>query len=108
VATPFVVPWPWALYGVLFVWGGLILGVYSGSLTLLGERFEGDQLAQANAGFVMAYAMGLLLAPPLEGMALDAWNPHGLLVILGGISAAYVVFLMWQGRRGAALTSPAP
>lgn len=106
--APFVVHSPWALYGLLFLWGGPILGVYSVSLTLLGERFKGAQLVQANAGFVMSYAMGLLLAPPLEGMALDVWNPHGLLVILGGISGAYVAFLIWQGRRGAALTSPAP
>lgn len=106
--TPFIIHTPWLFYALFFLWGGLILGVYSGSLTLLGEQFRGAELARANAGFVMAYSVGLLLAPPLEGAALDAWNPHGLLAVLGGISGAYVLFLMWQARRDPALTSPAP
>ncbi len=106
--TPFAIHVPWVFYMLFFLWGGLILGVYSGSLTLLGEQFRGAELARANAGFVMAYSLGLLFAPPLEGAALDAWNPHGLLVVLAGISGAYVVFLMRRGGRRPALTSPAP
>lgn len=103
--VPWVIHDPWMFYALLFVWGGLILGVYTGSLALLGERFQGGGLARANAAFVMAYSLGLLLAPPLEGAALDAWNPHGLLAILAGISGAYVLFLMRRGRRDTALTS---
>ena len=43
---------------------------------------------------VMLYASGLLLGPLAEGVALDAWNPHGLMVVLGAISLIYVIFLM--------------
>lgn len=107
VATPFAIHVPWVFYSLFFFWGGLILGVYSLSLTLLGERFHGAELARANAGFIMAYAMGLLLAPPLEGAALDAWNPHGLLVVLAGISGVYVGFLIIWSRGRRALTSSA-
>jgi len=98
--TPFVVGIPLLMYLVLFIWGGWILGVYSVGLTLLGERFKGEQLASANAGFVMSYCVGLLAGPAFEGYALDLWNPHGLLVVLGAISAGYVAYLMLS-RRGA-------
>ena len=81
---------------LLFVWGGLILGVYSIGLTLIGERFKGAELANANAAFILLYCMGLLLGPTAEGAALDVWNTNGLLVVLGAICAGYVVFLMVQ------------
>lgn len=105
---PFVVHQPWMAYLLLFFWGGLILGVYSVGLTLLGERFKGADLPTANAGFVMLYSLGLLLGPAVEGVAIDLWNPHGLLVILGGLSVGYVAFLMLWKRRSSALTTRAP
>jgi len=100
-ALPFLVGTPWALYALLFVWGGIMLGIYTIGLTLLGERFKGAELASANAANVMLYAGGLLLGPTAEGIALDAWNPHGLMVVLGAISLIYVIFLMVRRTRAA-------
>jgi len=100
--TPFVVDSPLLLYLVLFVWGGLILGVYSIGLTMLGQRFEDSELANANAGFVILYSLGLLAGPLGEGVALDAWNPHGLMLSLGLICAAYVGFLLFRRPSAAA------
>jgi len=96
--TPFAVSTPLLMYFVMLVWGGWVLGIYSVGLTLLGERFKGADLASANAGFIMSYCMGLLAGPAIEGAALDAWNPHGLLVVLGGISVAYVGYLLFGSR----------
>ncbi|HTK79011.1 MAG TPA: MFS transporter [Rhizomicrobium sp.] len=94
--TPFAVHSPMLLYLLLFLWGGLIPGVYSIGLTMLGQRYKGGDLANANAGFVILYSFGLLLGPAGEGVALDAWNPHGLLAVLGAICAAYVGFLLFR------------
>ena len=99
--VPLLVGIPWALYTLLFVWGGIMLGIYTIGLTLLGERFKGAELASANAANVMLYAGGLLLGPMAEGIALDAWNPHGLMVVLGAISLIYVIFLMVRRTRAA-------
>ena len=41
----------------------------------------------------MLYAGGLLAGPLVEGVALDAWNPHGLMLVLGVVSLIYVGFL---------------
>ncbi|MEI9989425.1 MAG: MFS transporter [Rhizomicrobium sp.] len=98
---PFAIGTPAATYGLLFVWGGLVMGVYTVGLTLVGERFKGPELAGANAAYVMLYALGLLAAPPVEGVALDAWNPTGLMAALAAISLIYVAFLMVRRRRGA-------
>lgn len=96
--APFAISTPIATYLLLFMWGGIIMGIYTIGLTLLGERFKGAELASANATYVMLYAVGLLCGPLIEGVALDVWNPHGLMVSLAVITAFYVLFLIF--RRG--------
>jgi len=94
--TPLAVQTPYLLYLLLFVWGGLILGIYTIGLMLLGEHFCDADLANANASFVILYSLGLLLGPLGEGVALDAWNPDGLMLSLGLICAVYMGFLLAQ------------
>ncbi len=98
VLTPFAIATPMLAYLLLFVWGGIIMGVYTIGLTLLGERFKGRDLASANATYVMLYAIGLLGGPLAEGVALDVWNPNGLMVVLALIGVFYVIFLVVRGR----------
>jgi MFS family permease len=93
-ATPFLIALPWAMYALLALWGGLTMGIYTIGLTLIGQRFKGDQLVGANAASVILYSLGLLAGPAAEGVALDAWNPQGLLVVLGGICALCLGFLI--------------
>jgi predicted MFS family arabinose efflux permease len=100
-ATPFLIRLPWAIYPMLFVWGGTVFGIYTIGLTLLGQRFQGPELAGANAAYVMLYALGLLAGPPLEGVALDWWNPHGLMAVLAASCLIYMAFLTVRRARAA-------
>ncbi|MEJ1970774.1 MAG: MFS transporter [Rhizomicrobium sp.] len=99
--TPLLTASPLATYGLLFFWGGLMMGVYTIGLTLVGERFKGGELASANATYVMLYAAGLLAGPPVEGLALDAWNPTGLMAALAAISLIYLIFLTVRRAQAA-------
>lgn len=83
VVLPFVLTNTTQLYVALFLWGGTVWGVYGLAITLLGERFRPSELTQASALFVMIYSAGSLIGPPIGGAAMDLWNPHGLLVIVG-------------------------
>jgi predicted MFS family arabinose efflux permease len=89
----------------LFVWGGCLGGFYTLSLTLLGRRFRSDELAGANAAFVVVYEIGGLLGAISGGVGLELWNPHGILAALGVVYTAfiagYVTTRAW--RRPAAL-----
>ena len=75
---------------VLFVWGGVAGGLYMIGLASLGARYEGADLASANAAFVMLYATGMLVGPPVLGAALDASPRYGL---FGGMAAMFLVYL---------------
>ncbi len=101
VLTPFAIGAAAATYALLFVWGGLMMGIYTVGLTLVGERFKGAELASANAAYVMLYAAGLLAGPMVEGIALDVWNPTGLMAALAGISLIYLTFLTVRRHRPA-------
>ena len=75
---PFAVGSPALLWPLLFVWGGLMIGLYTLGLAQLGERFQGAPLAGANALFISIYAIGSTSGPPVYGMAMDRLGPNAL------------------------------
>lgn len=91
------------IQALLFVWGGIVAGLYTVGLAHLGSRFKGADLAQANAAFVVMYSVGMVIGPPLAGFGMDLWPPHGLPATLGALFAIYaaVVALRMAGRRAA-------
>lgn len=87
-----------ALYGLLFVWGGITGAVYTVGLAHLGARFTGTDLASANAAFVLLYSIGLVVGPPAVGAAMDAVPPHGFAFSLAALFGIYVGIVLWRIR----------
>lgn len=87
------------LMALLFLWGGIVTGLYTVGLAHLGSRFRGADLAQANAAFVVMYSIGLIVGPPLAGAGMDVWPPHGLPATLAVLFAAYVAVVLVRMRR---------
>lgn len=83
---------PLLLWPMVFVWGGVVFGVYTAALALLGERFPANQLAGANALFIMAYEVGSLSGPPLAGAAMDAAGPFGLPGTIAAVAGSFLLF----------------
>ena len=76
---------------VLFVWGGVISGMYTVGLAHLGSRLKGGDLAQANAAFVFCYTLGMIAGPQLSGIAMEAVPPHGFAWAMAAFFAAYLL-----------------
>jgi MFS family permease len=98
---------PWAstntvfLVCVIFVWGGMISGLYTVGLAHLGSRLKGRELANANSAFVFCYTLGMIIGPQLAGISMDRWPPHGFVWAMFSFFAAYLVlcvFRAWQRR----------
>jgi MFS family permease len=92
LSLPFVIGRPWLLYGTLFLWGGVVVGLYTMGLVLIGAKFKGAQLVAANTAVMILYSAGGLLAPPVTGAAMDLIRPNGLVVALGLLCGAYAVY----------------
>lgn len=65
-----------ALWPLLVLLGGTMGGLYTLSLALVGERFRGADLTQANTAFVMTFQLGTIVGPPYTG------------AVMGGAGAA--------------------
>lgn len=75
--------WPWALampfftYAMLFVWGGVFVGIYTLTLTIVGSRFSGGDLVGIYALMGLAWGAGALVGPLAAGVSLQI-GTHGL------------------------------
>lgn len=88
----------WPLWITTLIWGGLVVGLYTFSLSELGSRYSGAQLARGTGAFATAYGLGALAAPPALGAALDLAPPHGMFAVLGLAAAGYLALLALRRR----------
>jgi MFS family permease len=84
----------------LLIWGGFATGLYPVALGMIGDRFRGADLLNANAGLVIAYGIGAFVGPVIGGAAMDVWNPHGIAVILALMFAVLLLTTWWHVDRG--------
>ncbi len=89
---------------VLFIWGGVIFGIYTAALVMIGERFKGAELTGANSAIAMTWGLGSLVGPSLSGVAMDIWDPHGFPIVLAGISGCFAVFVAYRYLRQPAMS----
>lgn len=92
MALPYLMQHWYFMAGILFLWGGVVAGLYTVGLAHLGSELTGRELASANAAFIFCYAIGMLAGPQLVGIGMDAMGPKGFPMTLGIFFAAYALF----------------
>lgn len=99
---PFALGKPLLLWPLLFFWGGIMGGMYTCGLALVGQRFKREELAAANATFIFVYEFGHLVGPPIAGVAILLWDPHGLIVLAvsGGLIFAVLATIRHLSQGG--------
>ncbi|RCW85486.1 MFS transporter [Phyllobacterium bourgognense] len=99
---PFIYSNWYLVAGLLFVWGGVVAGLYTVGLAHLGSQLTGRELASANAAFVFCYAVGMLVGPQAVGIGMDMMGPAGFAVALAIFFAAYALLVGSRliSRRG--------
>ncbi|MGO8920508.1 MAG: MFS transporter [Stellaceae bacterium] len=86
-----------AIFAAVLLWGGLAAGIYPVALAMAGARFRGAELMSANAALIIAYGLGSLLGPSLGGIAMDLWNPDGLIAAFALLFAAFLALTVgWR------------
>lgn len=82
-------------YAVMFIWGGVVAGLYTIALTLIGDRFEPRERSASNTGYVFMYGVGAVFGPVLAGFARDLFGPQALPWFIILVLGAYAL-LVWQ------------
>ncbi len=98
LAWPLVLQSAMATYAVLFVWGGLFVGVYTIMLTIVGSRFKGAELIGIYAAMGLMWGSGALLGPLLAGASMQV-SVHGLAFFTATACGAFVAMAIWVKRK---------
>jgi MFS family permease len=88
---PLVLHDPWIAYPVLFLWGGVFVGIYTLMMAVVGSRFAGAELVGIYAVMGLVWGVGALLGPALAGLAMDL-SAHGLPIFAALACLAFTIF----------------
>jgi MFS family permease len=97
--------WPFALqqtplaFAMVFVWGGLFVGIYTVMLAMVGSRFQGSDLVGVYAVMGLAWGTGALAGPGLAGVAMLASAQFGLPGMIAVACAVFALFMMRSRSR---------
>jgi hypothetical protein len=100
LALPLIAESWYASAALLFVWGGVVAGLYTVGLAHLGSRLSGRDLASANAAFVLCYGVGMLVGPQMLGLGMDIFDTHGFAYVLAVFFVGYIGLAMTRLARG--------
>lgn len=112
ILLPFLAGHRLPLLIAVAIWGGFTTSLYPVALATVGDQFRGADLLNANAGLVIAYGTGALIGPIIGGAAMDAWNPHGIALMLAAMFGAVLMMSWWRREpvspvpAGSASTTP--
>jgi MFS family permease len=95
---PYVLGTLWLTYTVIFIWGGLFVGIYTVMLAMVGERFKGGELVGIYGAMGFAWGAGALIGPAAAGVAMKSSALFGLPGFVALACALFALF-MWRSRR---------
>jgi len=98
LVLPLVMATMW-MWPVLVIAGAAGYGVYTVSLTALGDRFEGIELVNGSASFAVMWGVGALIGSVSGGWAMAGFGPHGLPLLLAVVYALLVAGLVVRTRH---------
>jgi MFS family permease len=84
---------------VLFIAGGMISGIYTLGVILIGQDFRGQRLAVVSTGFGMAYSAGSIVGATPVGLAIDLFGENALPISIAAGFAALAIYLVFRERR---------
>jgi MFS family permease len=94
LAWPLVLDHPWLAHPLLFVWGGVFVGIYTLMTTIVGSRFAGSELIGVYAVMSVAWGIGALVGPSLSGAAMEVFR-HGL-PLFAAVACAVFALYAWR------------
>jgi len=93
---------PWLVFLFFFVFGGIEGMIYALGVVLIGERFQGGQLAAATTAFSACWGAGTMLGPLLVGIGMDRLGNESMVLIIFAIFAVYLplpVISWWRSLQ---------
>jgi MFS family permease len=95
VYLPIAIYTPIQAWILVFLWGGVIAGIYSISLTIIGERYtDGDDSIASNAGYSLMESIGGTIGIVAIGASMQYLGTDGMPYIIMFSSILYFSFAL--------------
>lgn len=95
VYLPIAIYTPIQAWILVFIWGGVIAGIYSISLTIIGEKYtESDDMVASNAGYSLMESIGGTLGIITIGIAMQTLGTDGMPYVIMFASVLYFCFAL--------------
>ena len=91
---PLALGWDWLFWPLLVVLGGAGFALYTGALTVLGERFSGSLLMAGAASFAFIYGIGGSLGPLIGGTVLEGFGPDAMMGLFALVFLALALLVL--------------
>ena len=85
-ALPSLLSAPTLSVPAVYVLGGIVIGFYTLGLIMIGEQVAPDDLATANAAFIMMYQVGGIIGPATAGIAMTFAPVYGFSAVMIGFT----------------------
>ena len=95
--VPFFINSAW-IWPLLIIIGTTGYGVYTVSLTSLGDRFSGVELVNGSSAFAVMWGFGALFGSISGGWAMLGFGSHGLPLSLSLIYFILVIAIIWRSK----------
>jgi len=90
----------WLAFILCFLFGGMVMSVYTLAITLVGHGIARQYLPTAHALMVMCYTLGGLVGPWIAGVAMQWLKPAAMMWLIGVIfTLAFCLAMAPAGRR---------
>lgn len=85
-------------YPLLFVWGGLFVGIYTIMMTVVGSKFQGSDLVSVYSLLSVAWGIGAFIGPGSAGLAMQL-TQHGLPIFAAIACGAFTLLAILFPRK---------
>jgi MFS family permease len=96
---PYVLGETWLTFAVIFVWGGLFVGIYTVMLAMVGARYKGGELVGIYGAMGFAWGAGALIGPSSAGVAINTSARFGLPGFVALSCALFALFMLLSRRE---------
>ena len=76
----------------MLLFGAVLSGIYTIAMVIIGDQFRGADLAAASALYGIMWGAGSTLGPPIGGVAMDFFPPHGVPLSIAVLFAGFLPF----------------
>ena len=99
VCLPIAIYVPIQAWILVFIWGGVIAGIYSVSLTMIGEKYDtDDEMIASNAGYSLMESIGGTFGIIIIGFSMQFLGTDGMPYTIMLASVLYFSFALTRYR----------